>query len=679
MNHRKIDGFLSLLSLFVLLTFLPTLANASHFRFGHLTWSRIQDNPDGSVEVRFTYLQAWRTSALSSSDVPLPIDPGDSSGQITPPPYTDLGTFMDVSGEEYTILSYSVNHTYQSAGQYLAESGGCCRIGSLVNASSASEKVEAYVDLTGGNLGSPISNIPVILQMAQGEVNTINLPIADPDLDPTSCRMATVSESSIPSVVQAGGQTLEVSSACVLSWDTSGTTVGEKYAVQVAINEDNRCTGEECGRVSLDFIIEIVDGNPPKCTTNSSTQNIVYAGETFQADFTGTDMDQGEMLTVNMLGAPGNAMLTPANNTTQAPPFNVQFSWQATQADRGSAYSVLIVYTDEIGLQGTCTFSVSVPDNEPPLCAIDDDLSNLFCEGATTQVPLNATSVSDPDGDPVTYAWSTDCTNAIIADDKAEMTSMELSDPGAGLAQSCNVFLTVSDPRQASSECQTIVNVEACGFDCNGVPNGPSELDQCGVCGGDGSTIDVCGVCGGDGSSMDECGVCGGDGSSCACTMVQYDTSTLTEVSNDQKKTLRKWIRENRRNCGKARGAKIRRKARKILKGLRADLAYLSSVPSMVEVCRDTSQCVTSNNTSSIEAYSSNSEEFAKQMQRLVNKRMRCGRGDGVCSGDSTRRCRRRVRKRLRRYVNAKVEARQMNVKVQSNKFLLPETVVNCQ
>lgn len=67
------------------------------------------------------------------------------------------------------------------------------------------------------------------------------------------------------------------------------------------------------------------------------------------------------------------------------------------------------------------------------------------------------------------------------------------------------------------------------------------EIDECGVCGGDGTSCmgcdgipnsdifeDECGVCGGDGSScldcsgepngdktLDACGVCGGDGSSC--------------------------------------------------------------------------------------------------------------------------------------------------------------------
>ncbi len=86
----------------------------------------------------------------------------------------------------------------------------------------------------------------------------------------------------------------------------------------------------------------------------------------------------------------------------------------------------------------------------------------------------------------------------------------------------------------------TTVSLEVC-TDCHGLPFGPDEPDECGVCGGDnsscldcagipngGSVIDECGVCSGDNSScldcagipnggsvIDECGVCGGDNSSC--------------------------------------------------------------------------------------------------------------------------------------------------------------------
>ena len=83
---------------------------ASHFRFGHTTWSRVSDNPDGSVTVEFTTVQAWRASFLDM----LATDPGDGTGGISGP-ITDIGTFTDIGGESYTIRTYSVQHTYSAA------------------------------------------------------------------------------------------------------------------------------------------------------------------------------------------------------------------------------------------------------------------------------------------------------------------------------------------------------------------------------------------------------------------------------------------------------------------------------------------------------------------------------------------------------------------------------------
>ena len=87
-------------------------------------------------------------------------------------------------------------------------------------------------------------------------------------------------------------------------------------------------------------------------------------------------------------------------------------------------------------------------------------------------------------------------------------------------------------------------------YDCAGIANGDTVIDDCGVCGGAGSTVgcgcddyadgdycdcagnlvDECGICGGQGAiygdtgdccedDIDECGVCNGDGSTCAGCM----------------------------------------------------------------------------------------------------------------------------------------------------------------
>ena len=171
--------------------------------------------------------------------------------------------------------------------------------------------------------------------------------------------MSTSAESLIPTVATAGGFTLAVSPGCVLSWDTTGTSVGQKYAAQVMVEETH---AGNVSRVAIDFIIEIVGGSlnqPPTCA-GISGQQVVNVGQHFQAMPTGTDPD-GDPLTVSHLGLPPGATLTPPSGTQQASPFTTTFDWTPQAADAGSAQAVTIVYTDTGGLQGTCSFSITVP------------------------------------------------------------------------------------------------------------------------------------------------------------------------------------------------------------------------------------------------------------------------------------------------------------------------------
>lgn len=324
-------------------------AQASHFRYAHNTWRRIS-----GTTVEFTSVQAWRADGL---DI-LCISPGDGS-TCTTGPITDIGTFTDLNGDAYTIREYSFQHTYPGDGPFTAVSASCCRIGNLVNAGDASEQIETVVNLAAANQGSPVSSIPVVLQMIQGGLNSVPLPITDPDGDPISCRMATFAESQIPSVASAGANSLSVSPSCVLAWDTSATVAGQKYAVQVAIEETHAAN---TSKVALDFIIEIVDGtlnSAPECTGTSGT-NLVNVGTPFVGNFTGTDSD-GDDLTLSHLGLPPGATLSPPSGTTSTQPFASVFNWTPQPSDAGSARAVTIVYEDPAGLQDTCSFSLRVP------------------------------------------------------------------------------------------------------------------------------------------------------------------------------------------------------------------------------------------------------------------------------------------------------------------------------
>lgn len=250
-----------------------------------------------------------------------------------------------------------MTHTYTSDGPFTAYFSDCCRISTLVNAHDANFEVDTVVDLRNNNAGSPVSSTPVIVQMPQGAVCNLPLAIADPDGDSYTCRLATSAESGIPAMPTAGGKSLTVSPGGTLSWDTSGTAVGQLYAAQVAILENH---AGNTGRVAVDFIIEITSGQPPTCALNGPANNTVAVGQPFSISLTGTD-PQGQNLTVNHQGMPAGADLTPAPGSSGPSPLTATFSWTPTLAQSGSTYSVIISFTNASGLQSTCSFTVQVP------------------------------------------------------------------------------------------------------------------------------------------------------------------------------------------------------------------------------------------------------------------------------------------------------------------------------
>lgn len=448
-------------------------AQASHFRYGHNTWQRISGNT-----VEFTSTQAWR----SGTDDNLAIAFGDGSFGITA--YSTIGSFTDVAGEQYIITQYKVQHTYASEGPYVAYSENCCRISTLVNAADGYERIETIVDLRNGNQGSPVSSIPVIVQMIRGGVNTVSIPKTDPDGDTITCRMATSAESLIPTVATAGGNTLAVSSGCVLTWDTAATAVGQKYAAQVAVEEIH---AGNTSRVALDFIIEIIDGSlnqPPTCSGTSGIQ-VVNVGQSFQGSFTGTDPEAGN-LRLDHLGLPSGATLTPAAGTIQASPFSATFHWTPQLADAGSAYAVTVVYTDTGNLTGTCAFSVRVP-----LCGdgIIDPAASEQCDPSAAPTGCTGTEVC------TNSCACTLCGNGMI--DVGETCDDSNSVSGDGCDATCqleggcgNGIVEVGedcDPGQSGND--PCCNETTCRHETGGTPctddNNVCTDDQCnsaGVC-----------------------------------------------------------------------------------------------------------------------------------------------------------------------------------------------------
>jgi hypothetical protein len=339
---------------------LPGMASASHFRYGQIAWEQ-----DTGNTVDFTVTTAWRVSPF------VRLQYGDGSfndfGQAS---MTSLGTFTDLAGESYTVWRFTTSYTYGTAGPYTASFESCCRISTLANVPNGSFRVETLVDMNGGNSGGPVSAAPILTQMTQGAINTIPLPVADPDGDAVSCRLATFSESYISSQPSAGGLPLTVTPSCALEWDTTFTSVGQKYAYQVVIEETNGSA-----TTALDGMIEIVGFTINAAPTCSGGGNYTIApGQTLAVNFVGADPD-GDTLTSAILGPPAGSTFGP---TAGATPLTSSFSWTPSAGDAGG-YASSVSFEDPGGLQGFCALGITVLEpqcddaDEDGVCDDDDN------------------------------------------------------------------------------------------------------------------------------------------------------------------------------------------------------------------------------------------------------------------------------------------------------------------
>ena len=474
--NKKI--YLAALLVLVFSLGLAAEAMASHFRYGHITWTRESGT---SKTVTFKIQTAWRV-LFGGGDTRLFFGDGGSQTGAD----TFVGSFTDLAGATYVVHERLVTHTYASLGTYEATNSTCCRIGGLGNPSS-NWVLRTTVNLSDPNqLSSSIGSVTPLLQMAQG-VNSIPIGVADPD-GAVTCRMATSTESGISSVASTTSGTLSVSPSCVLNWDASTAPDKKKYAVQVMLKEGTNKT-------ALDFLIEINAATganqPPTCNLNGATNNTLTVGQSFSIDATATDPD-GDDLKVTHLGLPLGATLTPPNGSTQSSPATATFDWTPGTSAQGTGHSVLLVFTDSANQSCQTSFSVNIPsapvNQAPDADAGPDQVIEQTGPGAMS-VTLDGSDSSDPDGDPLTYNWSGDTSAngvspTVLLGAGTHDITLTVSDGSASDSDSVQIIvqdtiapaISVSDRTQEATGPSTPVNIsgDATATDAVGVTSGPS-------------------------------------------------------------------------------------------------------------------------------------------------------------------------------------------------------------
>lgn len=341
-----------------------------------------------------------------------------------------------------------------------------------------------------------------------------------------------------------------------------------------------------------------------------------------------------------------------ATNTATNTPTNTPTNTATNTATSTPTNTATSTPTSTATTTPTATATPTTPTDLPPNCDAGGPYLNLECNAENVSVQLDGSNSSDPDGGDLSFNWTSDCPGAAFDDFTSSTPVLSFSTTNEdGTPTACEVILAIAGLEVVES-CKGTVTVDDCLVDCLGEINGTATYD--------------------------ECGVCNGDGTSCQCVTVNYDLNTLAETANKQKKLLRQWRRENRRNCGKKRGKKARKEGRQLLKQLSEHQTALGSFPQSVEICNNEENCVSTDNSSFIEEYAATSQAIDEVVKKLVKQRKRCGKGDGVCTSKSAKRCLKRIRKRNRYYSSAQRQAGELNSETQNNLSTVPNPLVNC-
>jgi len=348
----------------------------SHFRFGHLSWQRAGGDAN-SLTVEITAVEAWRKETSGPESLTYTIDHDGTT--FSSQGATLIGTLTDLAGDEYEVYSRTFTHTFPSNGIYTVTSSQTFRLVDLVNAPATPVTLKLTLDLRDTNRGMPLTTSPIILQLPVDTTNSVAIPLQDPDGDPITVRFATAAESGIATLPSVGGNQMTVTPAGVIEWNTTGGAVGQRFAVQLAV-EENHPGFTTTGVAPLEFMVELVEvatNQPPICSGPSGALN-AQVGTPFGVAVSGSD-PEGRPLRVAAQQLPPGAVLTPANGSTNSSPASVQLQWVPGLNDLGKSYPVTLVFTDEGGLQASCGFTIQVSSILP---LPNFDLSSVATGGA---------------------------------------------------------------------------------------------------------------------------------------------------------------------------------------------------------------------------------------------------------------------------------------------------------
>lgn len=365
------------LLIFGLLLAKPEVANASHFRYGNITWERVTGQPN---QIRFRVTQAWRRSFFGSPGVGSTVSTGSLVTGVGSTTINLTVTSVNIT-EDWFYGEFTYVQTYPTTtATYNAYFQGCCRISSLINNSNDAYLVSTLVTI-GNNNDAPVSTVPPFISLpVNTTAATYQLPATDPNGD--SLTFSLVNNGGFGSgTVQPS--TLSVSSSGLLTFNTTSASVGQLYNTAVYV------TDSKGARIQLDLILRIAAPSTPPVfdytvTPANNANYVIQPGQTLSFNVKASDNDSGDNVALSAVGVPVGATFNPANGN----PVTQSFSWTPTLSSVGT-YQVNFVAQDNASIQTNTIVNIAVslkpnfvspsPLNGSILCHVPgDSISNTF-------------------------------------------------------------------------------------------------------------------------------------------------------------------------------------------------------------------------------------------------------------------------------------------------------------
>ena len=393
----RLDRYIKVLILAIALISLSAVDTyASHFRYGNISWRQIDANT-----VEFQVAMAFRSNYAGFI--------GGVPGNLLTVGTTFTPDLLFYHGDgtqrqiQLTVTSRSISDNWSYAegtftktygdsnGNYTAYFESCCRISTLVNNRDRDYRVETSINLGTGNT-SPVSTMPPIINLPVGVSNaSFVIPASDPNGDVLSFSETPSSQMGFGSSNPLGF--LVDANTGIATFNTVGKSVNQLYNASVTINDNNGA------RIAVDFLIRIVvASNPPVFVSPTPTSGTVYTidvGEELLFDVKAEDPDPTDFVTLQVVGLPPTATMTPSLPTSGGVGLFVESSFSWTPASTGT-FVINYIAEDNNGAQALSSVTIVVNEKTCDISLTGTSTDVTCVDGSDGTITLTPTGGTEP-------------------------------------------------------------------------------------------------------------------------------------------------------------------------------------------------------------------------------------------------------------------------------------------